>query len=80
MKKLGKDQIDENDWLRVLQINHSHNAMMAVYEPEAYRGETILFRGDNRAEGYDFDCAMGWDNLVSDLTVIDVPGAPRRTI
>lgn len=34
----------------------------------------LLMRADNVADGFSFNREMGWDGLVDDLRIVDIPG------
>ncbi|MEZ5324389.1 MAG: amino acid adenylation domain-containing protein [Verrucomicrobiales bacterium] len=63
---------------RLIYIRECHAALAAKYDPKRYDGVMLLMRADNVADGFNFNREMGWDNLVDDLRVVDIPGDHER--
>lgn len=61
-------------WLRQVQLRKAHEKAMEAYLPGPYAGRLTLFRamigGDKFAIGEDY----GWDELVDELDIVDIPG------
>lgn len=61
-------------WLRQVQLRKAHEKAMELYEPGPFAGKLTLFRalvgGDKFAVGDDY----GWNDLVDELEILDVPG------
>ena len=59
---------------RLVHIRECHDALARKYVPTAYGGAMLLMRADNVADGFSFNREMGWDGLVGDLRIVDIPG------
>lgn len=61
-------------WLRQVQLRKAHEKAMEIYIPGPFNGKLTLFRalvgGDKFAIGDDY----GWNDLVDELEIVDVPG------
>ena len=63
---------------RLIHIRECHDALARRYVPKAYDGAMLLMRADNVADGFSFNREMGWDGLVDELRIVDIPGDHER--
>lgn len=61
-------------WLRQVQLRKAHEKAMAAYRPVPIAGKLTLFRAMVGGDKYELGGDYGWDALVDDLEIIDVPG------
>lgn len=61
-------------WLRQVQLRKSHERAMAVYQPAPFGGKLTLFRAMVGGDKYELGEDYGWNELVDELEIIDIPG------
>ena len=61
-------------WLRQVQLRKSHERAMAAYQPGAIAAKLTLFRAMIGGDKYELGEDYGWDELVDELEIIDIPG------
>jgi len=61
-------------WLRQVQLRKSHEKAMAVYQPAPFGGKLTLFRAMVGGDKYELGEDYGWNELVDELDIIDIPG------
>lgn len=61
-------------WLRQLQLRKSHERAMAAYQPAPIAGKLTLLRAMVGGDKYELGEDYGWDELVDEVEVIDIPG------
>lgn len=61
-------------WLRQVQLRKAHEKAMAAYVPGPFEGRLTLFRAMVGGDKYDVGADYGWDELVDELEIVDVPG------
>ncbi|HSN87950.1 MAG TPA: thioesterase domain-containing protein, partial [Thermoanaerobaculia bacterium] len=59
---------------RLFERFRAHRRALSSYEPVPSSGEAILFRARERPDGREDDPALGWQGLVAELSVREVPG------
>lgn len=74
LKKEHREVLELPEHLQILKIQESHRRLIENYDPAPYNGATYLFHASVRTGRYLFNETMGWENLISDLTAIPVPG------
>ena len=62
------------DEQRLMHIRESHDRLSRAYEPNPYPGTVLLLRATEVSDRYSFNEAMGWDNVIEDLHIADIPG------
>lgn len=61
-------------WLRQVQLRKSHERAMAVYHPAPIAGKLTLFRAMVGGDKYELGEDYGWNELVDELEIVDIPG------
>jgi amino acid adenylation domain-containing protein len=61
-------------WLRQVQLRKSHERSMAVYHPAPIAGKLTLFRAMVGGDKYELGEDYGWNELVDELEIVDIPG------
>ncbi|MGK0188016.1 MAG: amino acid adenylation domain-containing protein [Verrucomicrobiales bacterium] len=66
------DLLDQST--RLIHIRECHGALLKEYCPTRYDGTMLLTRAGVIPDGFSYNREMGWDGLVDDLQIIDIPG------
>jgi thioesterase domain-containing protein len=61
-------------WLRQVQLRKSHERAMAAFQPAPIVGKLTLLRAMVGGDKYELGEDYGWDELVDEVEVIDIPG------
>jgi thioesterase domain-containing protein len=63
-----------SDIKRYYEVFKANLNALASYRPQRGGGKLVLFRAAEQSLDHLKDSMMGWDSLVDDVEVIDVPG------
>nr|MCU0796591.1 amino acid adenylation domain-containing protein [Akkermansiaceae bacterium] len=60
--------------MRAIQLREAHVAAMDAYKPQPFRGRLHVFRAAAVNDKFEVPDDYGWQGLVDDLRIIEVPG------
>ncbi len=61
-------------WLRQVQLRKAHEKAMDAYVPGPLEGRLTLFRAMVGGDKFDIGEDYGWNDLVDELDIVDIPG------
>ncbi len=61
-------------WLRQVQLRNAHERAMDAFVPRHFDGRLTLFRAMVGNDKFDIGEHYGWDGMVDEMEIIDVPG------
>ena len=61
-------------WLRQVQLRKAHEKAMEAYVPGPFEGKLTLFRAMVGGDKFEIGDGYGWNDLVDELEIVDVPG------